>query len=116
MKTRLFLVIGALAAAFPALASAQSADTGLPPGPGHEQVETICSACHAPTVVVGQAKTKEQWSEVVDQMIGRGAAVADADYGPIVDYLTKNFGVAGAPAAPAVPAAAPAAAPAKKPS
>ena len=104
MKTRLFLVLGALAAAFPVIASAQSSDGGLPKGPGHDQVETACSACHAPDIVAGQAKTKEQWAEVVDQMIARGAAVADADYGPIVDYLTRNFGAA-APAAPAAAAA-----------
>lgn len=108
MKTRLFLVIGALTAAFPVIASAQAA-SGLPPGPGHDQVETICAACHAPDVVAQQARTKEQWSEVVDQMIGRGAAVADADYPIIVEYLAKNFGTAPAPAA--TPAAA---TPAKK--
>lgn len=111
MKTRLFLVIGALTAAFPVIASAQ-APAGLPPGPGHDLVETACAACHAPDIVAQQARTKAEWSEVVDQMVGRGAAVSEADYPIVVEYLAKNFGPPGA--APAAAPAAPAA-PAKKP-
>jgi hypothetical protein len=94
------MVVGAAMSA--GLASAQQ--PGLPDGPGKEQVLKACTACHTITQVTDQRKSQADWSDTVDQMIARGAQVADPDYPVIVQYLSKNLGTtSAAPASPAKP-------------
>ena len=71
---------------------------GLPPGKGQAIVQQQCGGCHALKVVTSKRASKQQWSTLVDQMITRGADVPDEDIETLVDYLTKNFGAATAPA------------------
>ncbi|WP_419815319.1 hypothetical protein [Glacieibacterium sp.] len=92
------LAFGAMMSA--GFASAQ--EPALPDGPGKEQVLKSCTACHAITQVTEQRKTQADWADTVDQMIARGAQVADPDYQMIVQYLAKNLGPT--PAAGAAPA------------
>ena len=89
------LAIGAAMTAGAALAQ----DAALPDGPGKQQLLKSCTACHAINQVTEQRKTQAEWSDTVDQMISRGAQVADPDYPVIVAYLSKNLGpTAAAPA------------------
>jgi mono/diheme cytochrome c family protein len=67
--------------------------TDFAPGPGVETVRTHCAVCHPPTMVTGKRMTARQWGATVDQMIGKGAQVSEEEYGVIVAYLAKVYGV-----------------------
>lgn len=97
MKARFTLLVPALACAAALAVPARSADAPAPAagfidGPGKAQTEAACSGCHAPGVTTGKRLGADEWAVVVDQMIGRGAKVSDADYDVIVDYLARNYG------------------------
>lgn len=64
------------------------------PGEGQAQTVAACAACHPATIVTGKRFSEEKWSEVVDQMIDKGAKVSDADYDAIVGYLARTYGEA----------------------
>lgn len=59
---------------------------------GKEAFERACTACHPAEVATSLKMTKEQWSSVVDDMVGRGADANEKDQAAIVEYLTANFG------------------------
>jgi len=85
------VVIGLLLL-FPAIAQER-----LPAGPGRETVKKVCSACHSAENVVGLAKTREEWGQVVGEMATQGAQGTVDEFNDIVDYLTEHF-----PSAPPV--------------
>lgn len=82
-----------LAAAISA-AAAQDAKPDLsllPAGPGRELVGAKCGTCHTIAIVVGQRRDRAAWEQAIDQMIGRGAEVSDAEYDAIAAYLGTHF-------------------------
>ena len=83
------LLCAALGLAAPALAANAP---GFPEGPGVATVQAACAACHPAAVVASKRYSADKWAEVVDQMIGKGAKVSDADYDVIVGYLAKTYG------------------------
>src|SRR5271156_97886 len=81
----------------------------LPDGPNRETVQRICSGCHSVQMFTGRGMTREQWSGVVSNMIGRGAKISDEEFDQVVEYLGKtlppgNQAAAGAATAKAAPA------------
>jgi cytochrome c2 len=89
LKIRLFIVSFA---AVLALSSAVDArETDFPEGRGKEQVINACASCHEISRVTAQRRSKAQWHETVDDMIARGAQVADADYDDVIAYLSTHF-------------------------
>lgn len=75
-------------------ATKPTADTpaaDLPDGPGKDKLTTVCAACHDPRIVIGQHHSQDEWNELIDQMIARGAQVSDADHDTISAYLAKNY-------------------------
>jgi competence protein ComEA len=85
--------IGLLLSAFAVVvAPAQQEQSGqLPEGPGKEALMRICNACHGAQIVAGRGYTSDGWTQVVLNMIQRGAQGSDEDFAAIVDYLSKNF-------------------------
>ncbi len=65
--------------------------TQLPAGDGKAIVERACVGCHTLKVVTSKRATPEQWSNLVDQMVSRGADVDDDEVETLVTYLSKNF-------------------------
>ncbi len=65
----------------------------LPPGEGKPIVERMCSSCHALKVVTSKRASPEQWAQLVDQMVSRGAEGTDDEIETVVEYLSKNFGL-----------------------
>ncbi|HEX3738111.1 MAG TPA: helix-hairpin-helix domain-containing protein [Terriglobales bacterium] len=65
----------------------------LPPGEGKPIVERMCSSCHALKVVTSKRASPEQWAQLVDQMVSRGAEGTDEEIETVVEYLSKNFGL-----------------------
>jgi competence protein ComEA len=63
----------------------------LPEGPGKQTVIKVCSACHAPEAVVGNRNSRRGWTELVDEMIFKGAQATPREKREIVDYLAKKF-------------------------
>jgi len=67
-------------------------DDGLPEGKGKDVVLKMCVSCHGLDRVTSEKYTKKRWSDVVDDMVTRGAEGSDADADAVVSYLTRNFG------------------------
>ena len=77
------------AAGAPATARQQNT---LATRPGADAFQRTCVLCHTPERIVSVRKTKVEWEEIIDKMITRGAQVTDDNYGPIEEYLLRNYG------------------------
>lgn len=64
---------------------------GLPAGPGHDTFVRVCSACHAPDIVMDKRLDRAGWEETVQMMIGRGATASESETEEIIDYLAKAY-------------------------
>ncbi|MBU6167059.1 MAG: hypothetical protein KGQ52_13170 [Alphaproteobacteria bacterium] len=92
--TRLLLCLPLLAAVTISVAAAQEPAPDLsllPAGPGRELVGAKCGTCHAIAIVVGQRRDRVAWEQTMEQMIGRGAEINDAEFAEISAYLGRNF-------------------------
>lgn len=76
--------------------SPKLASAALPPGPGHDTMVRVCSACHDPAIAAQQRLSPDGWKELVDQMAARGAKASDAELDEITTYLAKAFPEGGA--------------------
>ena len=87
-----------------AAAQTPPADAEQPADPGAETMVRVCSACHAPDVVVGLQYDRQGWEDLVRSMQDRGALASEEEVTQIVDFLAANFGPeqTGTPA-PAAP-------------
>ena len=74
---------------FPAFLLAQK--SSLPDGQGKDVVQRICGQCHAVEVFTSRGNTREGWSQIVTEMISRGAQGSDDEFGTVVEYLTNNL-------------------------
>jgi mono/diheme cytochrome c family protein len=63
----------------------------LPDGPGKDVMQRVCSGCHGAEIVIGRGLTRDGWTQVVTEMIERGAQGSEDDFGQIVEYLATNF-------------------------
>jgi competence protein ComEA len=87
-----FGALGAAACLYAALAvGTVSAQQKLPEGPGKATMIRVCSPCHSAENVFGRGKSREEWGEIVGDMVMRGAQGSDEDFYDIVDYLTEHF-------------------------
>jgi competence protein ComEA len=78
----------AAAAFFLTIANAQEK---LPAGPGRDTMKKVCSKCHSAENVIGLAKSREDWGELVGKMVDIGAQGTVDDFNDVVDYLTEHF-------------------------
>jgi mono/diheme cytochrome c family protein len=92
LKVTLALFASAI---FPMTVQGQPAQRAiqLPDGPGKDVTQKVCgTTCHGPDIVAGTGRTRNQWTGVVNSMVGRGAKASDTDLHQIVDYLSSHFG------------------------
>jgi cytochrome c5 len=73
------------------LACTAPAADSLPDAPGKATVQRVCSGCHAIEVFAGKPHTRQEWSEIVDEMKNAGAKASKAEFRQIVAYLAKAF-------------------------
>jgi competence ComEA-like helix-hairpin-helix protein len=85
MKVALF---GLAAVAFAPTLPSQT----LPDGPGKAVVEKMCKGCHGLENIIRSRRTKDKWSDIVDDMIARGAKGTDSEADEAVEYLAAHFG------------------------
>ena len=63
----------------------------LPEGKGKDELVKVCTPCHGAENVIGEAKTREEWGQLVGEMVSFGAQGTDEELNLIVDYLARNF-------------------------
>lgn len=104
------LMLAAAAIAGGTLLAAGQAARGrvqLPDAPGRETVQKVCAACHGVEVIVPRGMTRQEWSQVIANMVAKGAKGTDDEFAQVLDYLATNF-----PPTKTAPAGASAGAPA----
>jgi competence protein ComEA len=79
-------------------ASATNNGSDLPPGEGKPIVQRMCTSCHVLKVVTSKRASPDQWAQLVDQMVSRGAEGTDDEIETVVEYLSKNFSLDTPPA------------------
>jgi cytochrome c553 len=78
------------AASTPAGQQPQSSDAPtLPEGKGRDTTLRLCSNCHRIDRWDKQRHSPEQWSDIVDDMVGRGMDASDEDLATVNGYLSK---------------------------
>jgi len=75
---------------FVLIAGVQAQD--LPGGKAKDLVEDRCSSCHGLDLLLAEHDSKAQWSQIVNEMVSRGATGSAEELATIVDYLAANFG------------------------
>lgn len=68
----------------------------LPDGPGKDVTQRMCKGCHGIENVVRARRTKDKWTEVVDDMVSRGAKGTEDEVDLVIEYLSARFGPASA--------------------
>src|SRR4030095_3336464 len=63
----------------------------FPPGPGRDALFKVCKECHGPESVLGQLKTRDEWSKTLDEMAANGATGTDEEWSSILDYLDAHY-------------------------
>lgn len=64
---------------------------GLPEGRGKAELVKVCDGCHGVEVVNRTNNTRKGWTELVDEMISKGAQASPRERKEIIDYLSRNF-------------------------
>ena len=89
------IIASALVAASLGAAQADEFAIKVKPAPGSELVQTQCAACHSLDYIQMNSPfpKREVWEAEVRKMIKvMGAPVADEEFQPIVNYLTRYYG------------------------
>jgi cytochrome c oxidase cbb3-type subunit 3 len=63
----------------------------LPDGPHKDTTMKLCGTCHSATIVLGRGMNKEQWGEVVSDMISKGAKGSTEEFSQVVEYLSTTL-------------------------
>ena len=74
-----------------------------PDGPGRQQFVNSCSLCHSIDQVLGQRRSRDGWTVLVNKMRAYGAPGKQSDFDAIIDYLSNTLGVGAISAAPPSP-------------
>jgi len=65
------------------------ADGKLPDAPGKATYVRVCGECHGADVVTSMRHDRAGWTEVVSEMLDKGAVADEREVKTIVAYLTK---------------------------
>jgi competence protein ComEA len=63
----------------------------FPESTGKAPLMKVCSNCHSAETVIQTLRTRQEWSEVIDQMARFGADATDQEFDQILTYLAKHF-------------------------
>jgi mono/diheme cytochrome c family protein len=85
------------AAQDPPTPSPPAPSDATPVDPGLALIQTRCVMCHGADFVLQARKPKAAWRDLVNEMVGKGAQVTDAEADQIQAYLEKNQSVPPAP-------------------
>jgi mono/diheme cytochrome c family protein len=65
--------------------------------PGLALIQSRCVMCHGADFVLQARKPKAAWRDLINEMVGKGAQVSDAEADQIQAYLEKNQSLPPAP-------------------
>ena len=68
-----------------AVSSAQEAPKG------EAVFQKVCSNCHAAQVALATRRTRAQWQETIDKMVGLGAKATDEEFAAVLNYLSTEY-------------------------
>jgi competence protein ComEA len=68
-----------------------TAQDRFPETTGKAVLLKVCSNCHTAESVVQSLRTRQEWTDVVDQMSRYGAEASDQEFDQILAYLVKHF-------------------------
>jgi len=94
---RLLLALGAVAfgiatdAAAPRAAGRQTERTQITDA-DRETTMRVCSNCHDAERLTGSRRSRDQWTQVIDNMIAAGAKANDEEYETVLRYLLATSG------------------------
>jgi hypothetical protein len=92
------------AAPAPAGQQSQGGDAPLlPEGKGRDTTIHLCSNCHRLDRWDKQRHTPDQWSDIVDDMVGKGMDASDDDLTTVNNYLAKYLAPPAKTPAPSPP-------------
>ena len=63
----------------------------LPPGPGRDLTERVCSGCHSPGLAAKEQLSPQKWHDLVRLMAAQGAVATDDELNQITSYLAASF-------------------------
>ena len=64
----------------------------VPAGDAAALVQDRCTVCHSLDRVRQAKKTRDQWTQTVTRMVGKGAQLNAAEQTTVIDYLSKTYG------------------------
>jgi competence ComEA-like helix-hairpin-helix protein len=88
MRTPCTLLFVLLGSTFASPLAAQQPGTGS----SKATFERLCGTCHEPERSTSSRRTREQWVQVINSMVARGAEGTDAELMEVVEYLTRQHG------------------------
>jgi len=68
-----------------------TAQDRFPETTGKAALLKVCSNCHTAESVVQSLRTRQEWTDVVDQMSRYGAEASEQEFDQILAYLVKHF-------------------------
>jgi competence protein ComEA len=75
----------------PPSATAAVAQGTFPETDGKTALLKVCGDCHGAETVIQTLRTRQEWSDMIDQMARFGAQASDQEYDQILAYLAKHF-------------------------
>jgi len=64
----------------------------LPVGKGKDTFTRMCANCHSLAQVIANKYPKKMWTNIVDDMVSRGADGTEEDVNNVISYLSRHFG------------------------
>lgn len=72
-------------------APTSAAQDPFPEATGKAPLLKVCSNCHTAESVIQTLRTRQEWSDVIDQMSRFGAEASDKEFDEILTYLARHF-------------------------
>jgi len=63
----------------------------FPEATGKTALLKVCGNCHGAETVIQTLRTRQEWSDVIDQMARFGTEATDQEFDQILEYLARNF-------------------------
>ena len=88
-----FLIGLAITRAAPqAPATPAEAEAG-PDATGITLVRSVCGGCHAASSILGEHRTRHDWTEILEWMANEGAVMNDEEYEQMLRFLSVRYGL-----------------------
>jgi competence protein ComEA len=75
----------------PPPAAAGAVEDPFPEATGKTALLKVCGNCHGAETVIQTLRTRQEWSDVIDQMARFGAEASDQEFDQILEYLARHF-------------------------